>query len=132
MTDGPVGAIRSGHDTESWLGVPILAGDRVLGVIALESRRARNAFDEADVRLLSTLATSMGVALENARLFDETKRLLAETNERAAELAIINGVQQASPRSSTCRRCTTSSATRSRRSSTPRSSTSGSSTARPD
>ena len=36
----------------------------------------------------------MGVALENARLFDETKRLLAETDERAAELAIINEVQQ--------------------------------------
>ena len=36
----------------------------------------------------------MGVALENARLFDETKRLFTETDERAAELAIINEVQQ--------------------------------------
>ena len=34
------------------------------------------------------------MALENARLFDETQRLLAETNERAAELAIINSVQR--------------------------------------
>ena len=34
------------------------------------------------------------MALENARLFDETQRLLTETNERAAELAIINSVQQ--------------------------------------
>ena len=47
-----------------------------------------------DVRLLTTLAGSLAVALENARLFDETQRLLAETNERAAELAIINSVQQ--------------------------------------
>ena len=37
----------------------------------------------------------MGVALENARLFDETQRLLKETEQRAAELAIINSVQQA-------------------------------------
>jgi len=87
------GAITFGMTTESWLGVPILAGDRVLGVIAVESL-ARHAFDEGDVRLLSTLASSMGVSLENARLFDETKRLLAETDGRAAELAIINGVQQ--------------------------------------
>ena len=36
----------------------------------------------------------MGVALENARLFDETKRLLTETDERAAELAVVNSVQQ--------------------------------------
>jgi GAF domain-containing protein len=87
-----LGAIQFGSVTESWLGVPIPAGDRVLGVIALESGEP-NAFGEADERLLATLATSMGVALENARLFGETKRLLTETNERAAELALINDVQ---------------------------------------
>jgi GAF domain-containing protein/CheY-like chemotaxis protein len=80
-------------DAESWLGVPIVAADRVLGAIALE-RLPRNAFSESDERLLSTLASSMGVALENARLFDETKRLLTESDERAAELAIINSVQE--------------------------------------
>jgi GAF domain-containing protein/DNA-binding response OmpR family regulator len=76
---------------ESWLGVPILAGDRVLGVVALE-RRPRSGFSESDERLLATLAASMGVALENARLFDETKRLLAETEQRSSELAVINEV----------------------------------------
>ncbi len=78
---------------ESWLGVPVLAGDRVLGVIGLE-REPKNAFSESDERLLATIASNLGVALENARLFDETKRLLAETDERAAELAIINSVQE--------------------------------------
>ena len=61
-----------GLQNESWLGVPILAGDQVIGVIALESLE-QDAYDEADDRLLSTLAASMGVALENARLFDETQ-----------------------------------------------------------
>ncbi len=88
-----LGAVPDGVDAESWLGVPILAGDRILGAIALESLE-QNAYGEADVRLLTTLATSMGVALENARLFDETKRLLAETDQRAAELAVINTVQE--------------------------------------
>ena len=45
------------------------------------------------MRLLQTLANSMSVALENARLFDETQRLLKMTEDRAAELAIINSVQ---------------------------------------
>ncbi len=80
-------------DSEAWLGVPILAGTRVLGTISLE-RLPKNAFSELDERLLATIASSLGVALENARLFDETKRLLVETNERAAELAIINSVQE--------------------------------------
>ena len=80
-------------DSESWLGVPILTGDRVLGTISLE-RLLKNAFSESDERLLATIASNLGVALENARLFDETKRLLTETDERAAELAIINSVQE--------------------------------------
>jgi GAF domain-containing protein/CheY-like chemotaxis protein len=85
---------RGSAEAESWLGVPILAGERVLGVIGLE-RMAKNAFSESDERLLSTLASSMGVALENARLFDETKRLLTETDERASELAVINEIGSA-------------------------------------
>jgi GAF domain-containing protein/CheY-like chemotaxis protein len=88
-----MGAVRFGADTQSWLGVPILAADRVLGTIAIESL-APNAFDDGDQRLLSTLASSMGVALENVRLFDETKRLLREADERAAELSLINDVQR--------------------------------------
>ena len=86
------GALVVGKDdAESFLGVPILAGDRVLGAIALE-RMPAYAFSESDERLLSTLAASMGVALENARLFDETKRLLGESSDRAAELAVVNEI----------------------------------------
>ncbi|MBA3587020.1 MAG: GAF domain-containing protein, partial [Chloroflexi bacterium] len=87
------GAITTGQVTQSWLGVPILAGDRAIGVIGLESMD-QDVYTESDERLLGTLASSMGVALENARLFGETKRLLTETDERAAELAIINSVQE--------------------------------------
>ena len=52
-------------------------------------------FTEPDVRLLSTLAASLGVALENARLFTETQRLLKETEQRATELATVNTLSQA-------------------------------------
>ena len=78
---------------QSYLGVPIIVGERVIGVVSVQSYR-RNAYDEAAVRLLSTLAANMGVAIENARLFQETRRLLKETEQRAGELAVINSVQQ--------------------------------------
>jgi GAF domain-containing protein/CheY-like chemotaxis protein len=85
-----------GTDTsQSAVFVPIIGSDRVLGSIVLENYEREDAFGEADVRLLSTVAASMGVALESARLFDETQRLLKETEQRNAELAIINSVQQA-------------------------------------
>src|SRR5205814_7589555 len=50
--------------------------------------------NESDIRMLSTVANGMGVALESARLFDETQRLLKETEQRNAELAVINSIQQ--------------------------------------
>ncbi|HVE51478.1 MAG TPA: GAF domain-containing protein, partial [Casimicrobiaceae bacterium] len=78
----------------SFVVVPILGGDRVLGTIALENYERENAYSDAEVRLVKTIAASMGVALENARLFDETQRLLKETEQRAAELAVINSIQQ--------------------------------------
>src|SRR5262249_39185041 len=74
--------------------VPLIVGDQVRGTIQLMDMEREHAFSESDVRLLQTLASSMSVALENARLFDETQRLYKESEQRAAELAIINGVQQ--------------------------------------
>ena len=85
---------NAGTDAESWLGVPILIGDRVIGVIAMEAYE-KHAYDESTERLLGTIATSMAGALENARLFDETKRLLAEADARNVELAVINEIGEA-------------------------------------
>ena len=86
--------IRQSTIDESWLGVPILAGDRVLGAIAI-LRLPKNAFSDSDERLLSTIASNLGVALENARLFDETKHLLSQTEQRNAELAVVNEISAA-------------------------------------
>ena len=74
--------------------LPIIGSDQVIGQIDLENYERENAYSESDVRLLTTVASSMGVALENARLFDETQRLLKETEQRNAELAVINSIQQ--------------------------------------
>jgi K+-sensing histidine kinase KdpD len=95
-------AIESGHLTVKYVGdppksavwVPLVAGGKATGVVSLQNLDRENAFGTSQVRLLSTLAGSLAVALESARLFEETRRLLAETNERAAELAIITSVQQ--------------------------------------
>ena len=79
--------------SQSMVAVPIIGSDRVIGYIILEDYEHENAYNEANVRLLQTVASSMGVALENARLFNETQTLLQETEERASELAVINSVQ---------------------------------------
>ncbi|MEO5945190.1 MAG: GAF domain-containing protein, partial [Chitinophagaceae bacterium] len=86
-------AVLSGEGAKSIVMVPMIAGGEINGVISLQNLDQENAFPESDVKLLNTLANSMSVALENARLFDETTRLLKETEQRTAELAVINSVQ---------------------------------------
>ncbi|MEO6347591.1 MAG: GAF domain-containing protein, partial [Aquaticitalea sp.] len=79
---------------KSMLFVPLSVGKDVKGCLSIQNLDRENAFSDSDIRLLSTLANSMSVALENARLFNETTRLLAETEQRNAELAVINSVQE--------------------------------------
>ena len=87
--------VLEGEEPKSLLFLPMIVGNEVTGIISLQNLDIENAFSESDVRLLSTVANSMSVALENARLFEETQRLLKETEQRAQELAIINSVQEA-------------------------------------
>jgi K+-sensing histidine kinase KdpD/CheY-like chemotaxis protein len=79
---------------KSILFVPLTSGGKVNSYVSLQNMDLENAFSDSDVRLLETLSNSMSIALENARLFDETNRLLKETEQRTAELAVINSVQE--------------------------------------
>ncbi|MFM8876372.1 MAG: GAF domain-containing SpoIIE family protein phosphatase [Anaerolineae bacterium] len=56
--------------------VPLVSGGQTRGVIALENMEREHAFSESDVRLLETLASSMSIALENARLWEQEKLFL--------------------------------------------------------
>jgi PAS domain S-box-containing protein len=69
----------------SELAVPVVNGDRVLGVLVVQSYQ-RDAFDSDDVELLSIIAHQAGAAIENARLF-ETQRDEREMAEAAARIA---------------------------------------------
>src|SRR6202008_2829180 len=77
-----------GEMPKSRLDVPLVTGGKATGVISLQNVDRAGAFGESDQQLLTTLAGSLSVALENARLVHETR-------QRNAELALINGVQEA-------------------------------------
>ncbi len=73
------------RDTLSEVCVPIQAGAQVIGVLNAESTRLM-AFDEADERLLSTLAGHLGTALMRQRLFaaETQRRQEAETLQKVS------------------------------------------------
>ncbi len=58
----------------SFLGVPIRIRDEVYGNLYLTEKRDGGQFDEEDEALLVALAAAAGVAIENARLYDEARR----------------------------------------------------------
>jgi signal transduction histidine kinase len=94
ITEFEMSSVADTERFKSAIFVPLITDGEVKGFISLQNIERENAFSESDISLLSTLASSMSVALENARLFDETQRLLRETEQRNVELAIINSVQQ--------------------------------------
>jgi signal transduction histidine kinase len=82
-----------GSQTKSELTLPIIVKGTVIGVLDIQSNQL-DGFDETDLDFMQSLANQTGIAIENARLFAETQRLLKETQQRAHELSIINKVQQ--------------------------------------
>jgi GAF domain-containing protein len=74
-----VGLQQVGEPAASWLGVPLLIGDQVLGVMAAQSYTTPRLYDEHDRDLLTAIAGQAAIALQNARLFEQTQTALNET-----------------------------------------------------
>ncbi|MCP4536031.1 MAG: GAF domain-containing protein, partial [Chloroflexi bacterium] len=77
-----------GQPALSWLGVPLVIGDKVLGVMTVQSFSRPRAYDQGDMSLLFTLAAQVAIALENAQLYGQMRR-------RTAEMALLNTVSTA-------------------------------------
>jgi GAF domain-containing protein len=71
----------------SWLGVPLLFGDRLIGMLALDKREP-GFYTPEHARLALAFAAQAAIAIENARLFQETET-------RAREMAAFAAVGRA-------------------------------------
>lgn len=65
--------VKTGFLVRSILQVPLMLGDQVKGVLAVDNRVADRAFSENDEYLLATLADYAAIAIENARLYEQVK-----------------------------------------------------------
>ena len=72
------------HMPQSFLGLPLIAKDTVLGALYTQSD-THTAFDENDLQFMLALVNSAAFALENMRLLDDTK-------QRVHEMEIINRI----------------------------------------
>jgi PAS domain S-box-containing protein len=80
--------LKSLPETRSEIALPLLSRDAVIGVLDVQST-SLNGFDKEDMLTLQVLAEQIGVAVENARLYDRLKRSLDEVRKSQAFFAKI-------------------------------------------
>lgn len=66
-------------ETKSEVAVPMIAGDRVIGVLDAQRSKA-NAFNDDDLRILSSVAAQAAIAIERARLYSAERRRSQESS----------------------------------------------------
>lgn len=74
-----MGIPRVGDPAHSWLGVPLMVGDQILGVMAIQSYSADRIYTERDRDLMQAIGNQAAIALQNALLFAQTQTALTET-----------------------------------------------------
>lgn len=79
--------VESSHDSNSYIGVPMIVGETVIGVIGLNGQQDRRMYTDHDLPLLNTLASTIAVAVQNAIQFEEAQR-------RANREALVNEISQ--------------------------------------
>jgi len=83
------------EETRSEMAVPMIAGDKVIGVLDVQ-RSEVSAFNDDDLRVLSSVAAQAAIAIERARLYSAERRLRTTIAEERAKLeAIIGGTNDA-------------------------------------
>lgn len=90
-------AFKGFSHLRSWLCVPLVASQQVLGILSLGDTRTK-AFTQEHLRLAKSLAIPAAVAIQNARLYEQAEIFRAELEQRLADLEqaqrVIREVQQ--------------------------------------
>jgi PAS domain S-box-containing protein len=79
---------------DNWLGVPLVAGSRVIGLYSLDKSEA-GFFTAEHLRLAEALAGQAAVAIENARLYEQSQLYATELERRATERREAEALQAA-------------------------------------
>ncbi len=76
---------NAGAPILSWIGVPLISGERLVGMLTLD-KRVSGSYVAEDARLATAFASQAAVSIENARLFEAERRHAAEVESHAAVL----------------------------------------------
>ncbi len=86
---------------DSFLGVPVIAGDAMLGQIYLTNKRNADNFTSDDQSVIETLAAYAAVAIENSRLYENVVESDRKLKEQFEDLMLLYNLAKASERATT-------------------------------
>ena len=72
-------------DTRSEMALPLMAGSQVIGALDVQSTES-NAFTQEDIDILTVLADQVSIAIQNARLYEESREALAQAEALSRQL----------------------------------------------
>ncbi len=80
-----------GEPAKSWMGIPLIAADRVVGAMGIQSYEQENLYEQADLTLFSTIGAQIAGAIRNAQLFAQVQTALAraEAVTQTGNLAML-------------------------------------------
>jgi signal transduction histidine kinase/CheY-like chemotaxis protein len=67
-----------GEGPKSWMGVPLIAGESVVGVMAIQNYERENVYTPDDLELFSAIASQIAIAVRNAQLYEDAERRARE------------------------------------------------------
>ena len=73
----------------SWLGIPLVSKNELIGVVALEKWQP-HFYSREQIQLATTFASQAAIALDNATLYEDSLSRAAELDERSQRLALLN------------------------------------------
>ncbi len=80
-----LGIVNGEGEARSYMGVPLIVGDEVYGVLAIRDTERTRAFTINEQRILTTVGSQLGAAIQNARLYNQLQRSAEELNDLVAE-----------------------------------------------
>ena len=84
------GVAMLGEVPKSWMGVPLIAGEVVVGVMAIQSYEVEGLYGPSDLELFSAVASQLAVAVRNAQLYEDAQQRAREMDAIAATGRDIN------------------------------------------